>query len=249
MFAAPQLFIPSSRPAVTASWTPASLGSALKFWVKLTDGVTGDPISALADQSGNGINLSQASGPNQPDYQATGFNSSYPTAVYTASQQHALDSASNALAFGVATMSVFVVGTMTTSTQAYGRIVSFNTGSGDNGATSAFCITRNNVADELLFFSNGSIKFTLPITAAANSRFGWVCSGSAVAGYLNGSASGTAGAAMSNTLGTGALTIGNENGGPTGWDGKVCEVLITNTAVDATTITNMDNYFKSKWGL
>lgn len=67
-------------------WTPAALGSALVSWWDTSDATTltlnGGAIAAVADKSGNGNHIVQATGANQPAYSATGINN-VPAAVYS----------------------------------------------------------------------------------------------------------------------------------------------------------------------
>ena len=57
-------------------FTPLDLGADLLAWYRADKGVTlnGSTVSAWADQSGNGLSITQAVAANQPTYEATGLN-------------------------------------------------------------------------------------------------------------------------------------------------------------------------------
>src|SRR6187402_2320525 len=97
---------PSSPAAYAASvgggaWTPISLGSALRIWIKADAGltVTSGQVDAAADQSGNSFNLT-GTGANRPFYNATGSDNGRPTIDFDTPDQTFITSAVNAYAMG-----------------------------------------------------------------------------------------------------------------------------------------------------
>lgn len=240
------------RGGVPISWTPASLGAALKAWFKADTGITlnSTTVSAWADQSGNGANVSQGSAGNQPTFQGTGFNG-LPTVLFVAASATSLSSAASALAMGAAAASVFIVGQMLTGTSDYGRAVSFqggNAGADESTAGSGALILRNSLSNAFGSYASSGLRCSQAISLATNYRIGVIYDGSAATPYLN-NVAGTPGGAFSTAFAAaGTLRLGTDPAGVF-WGGAISEVVIANAALSSGDRDSLDSYFRSKWGL
>jgi hypothetical protein len=237
-----------------APWTPLSLGSALKFWVKADTGITlnGSDVSNWADQSGNGCDVAQGTAANQPAYNATGFNG-LPTVSFTLANAECLLSAATALALGNATASFFIVGQMV-AVGSYSRFISFlkNGGANDyNEAGSIAAVLENSSGESFYAYAENATRGgPTTLTAGVNYRFGNILDGANLTPYSNNSA-GTAAAYSTALAATGKVAIGcNASNTADGLlSGLISEVVITNTALSSGDRNSLDAYFTTKWGL
>jgi hypothetical protein len=91
------------------------------------------------------------------------------------------------------------------------------------------------------------------LTIGAPTRFGNIFDDTLDTNYIDGVAQGgTASATGLNWASPGTITVSSAaynfaTGGF--WNGPISEIVITNTALSPTDRTNLDNYFKAKWGL
>jgi VCBS repeat-containing protein len=234
---------------VEASWTPASLGSALVAWYVADTGVTeaGTGVSQWNDQSGNGFHLTQGTDAVRPSFSATGFNS-LPAVVFAAANNDTLINAAFTGIGGGATGSFYIVGQMLTGTDAFGRALSYQASGDPNdegSAGSAAIILRDNANNAIIAFATGAARCTAAaISLVTNYRLGMIFGGATVTPYVN-NVAGTGGAYSTAFDATGTLNVGHA----TGWDGPIAEVVITNTALSASDRNSLDTYFTTKWGL
>lgn len=240
----------SAAPA----WTPASLGSALKFWVKADTGITlnGSTVATWADQSGNGADLSQGTAGKQPGYSATGLGG-FPTVSFTSGSSQDLRTGATAVTMGNATASFFVVGQLT-SLGSFDRFVSFLQNGGgqdfsDSGSIAALLQASSSSAFNS-FANSGALYSGVAISTSTSYRMGAVLDGANITPYLD-NVGGTGGS-FSTTLGaTGRIALGCNAADETNGllDGLISEVVATNTALSLSDRNSLDNYFKTKWGL
>lgn len=244
----------------SAAWAPTDLGAALKGWFIADTGVYTDAGSTLAsdgqtvqqwnDQSGNGVNISQATSGQRPTYRATGFNSQKGIQFVKANSQ-LLTSGATAFALGGTTFSAYVVMFFTGATGVNGRIVSFMYASDATDFSTAESAIPLLAPDPA---SIGGYRFGSPrgnIAAAVNTnyRVGAIFDGTDHKIYLNNSA-GTPSASSGTFGATGQIGIGGYAGGsPEYLDGTIAEVVLTNSALSSGDRLSLDDYFKAKWGL
>lgn len=150
----------AGSPAVL--WTPAALGSALVAWWDTSDAATitssGGTISAIADKSGNGWTLSQATGANQPAYNATGING-FGGASYDNTDKFLVTSSSLIVAQPNTVVSLFQTGASLVSTALVweGAISS-------SGSRQILFARRNDSADQPCLYAGTAL---MPISASA----------------------------------------------------------------------------------
>ncbi len=243
-------------PFINAFTSPADL-PGLVAWYTADQGVFSDfgttpaldeqVIQQWNDISGNANHLQEAT--NGPEFDTTGFNGAPAVRFFPATMQ--VSSAVNGVVFNSSAMSAFVVGTMTTTTANFGRLLSFrgNGQSTDFDNTGGFQYPRNGTSNGISpgFNSAGD---TQAISLATNYRLGLTISGTAITSYVNNvaGAGGTSAGALNLTNGTlciGAVAIALG----TNWAGAVAEVVLVNRAITSTERTNLDDYFKTHWGL
>ena len=209
-----------------APWTPAEITTAL--WLDAADASTitesGGAVSQWDDKSGNDLHVSQSTGALQPTYVSNGFNGGYPT-----------------IDWGSSTNSKRLF--RTSVTWQPGQIAAVM----DYDGGSPFPIPRLGiVAIHISIFQFrtkfSSTDFDRPV-------------------YLNGASSSAPDAlpavldpflfVTDFTGGVGdAIHIGNDRGlTDSGWQGKICEVLVLGTTVSTEDRQKVEGYLAHKWGL
>lgn len=246
--------------AMVAAWTPASLGSALVGWWIADTGVgtSGGNVTSVADQSGNGFNLTNNG---TVPFSATGFNGK-PTFNFLAANNALLQTSAGAFALGATNAgSFFGVGQMLTATTNFGGAWVYGTGGVDDfdQVGCAACVTRNGTANSIVSDRNSINTNSAAMSLATNHRFGYIVdsSGNGIT-YVDNVAGGAAVnqvTAGTNWVSPGTFIIGGRyttgapapSGNP--WEGPISEVVVTNTALSSSDRNNLDTYFKNKWGI
>lgn len=235
------------------AWTPASL-SNLVVWLDASDSGSvirsGANVSAWNDLSGNGNNFTAT---NNPQYSATGFNTSYPGITVASASSNYFKSGTVTL--NSANLSVFIVGNITGPDKDDGVISLLGNGqSADWNNSASFVVDPNDTSDRIRMFTGGG-SYQSIITGAANGAhaFGWVFDGTNGTPYLDGSAGRSAAktGAFGNTSAIIALSNRLSSGGSVTGDtinGTYAEVIITASAITGADLTNLDAYFVAKWG-
>lgn len=238
-----------------SSFSPLDLPGLLA-WYSADSGVYNDAGVTLAtntqtvqqwnDRSGNGYHLKQATSGNRPQYLSAGFNSKQ-TVQFTAATPTGMATTTDAVVTGSSNLtSGFFVGQMLTSTEGFGRAVSFATsGLGDTSSGSRIWVIRAGVANAIEAYRSGDIG-PQNISLATNLRFGVVFDGVNGTTYLN-NANPQATANADTFVSPGTISVGRDGG--TGWDGPISEIVITTSALNSGHRTLLDNYFRTKWGL
>lgn len=248
---------PSSAPA----WTPASLSNLVAWYsadygVYSDSGVTpatnGQRIQQWNDKSGNNYHLISTAADHKPLYQTTGFNS-LNTVLFDNPGTIAGLQTNTGVAMGTGSAaSSFWVGQMLTDTSANAGMFTYTPPGGDPGDIGGMVFTRRvgstNAVASYTQYTN--VTANQNVSLATNYRIGMICEGlsSPWTPYLNGVA-GTPGAMTASTnnnfVNAGYLGIsqGFEISGP------VSEWVVTKSAMSGTDQTNLDNYFKTHWGL
>lgn len=240
----------SAPTAAGGSWTPTDLGSNLIAWYDASDSgsITGSsPVTAWNDISGTGNHLVSSGG--GPTYSATGFNSGYPGMIFSASSTTRMVDATFTGTSG-AVLSTFMVGTMTGSTEAFGRAVSYTISGGNDydSTTAAALILRDNANNNVQSYRNSAGRSTKAISLSTPTIIGCVYDGTNHTMYVDNVAASPS-AFTSNFSATNAYLYIGADGAVTSWDGYICEIIMFTTAPDSTLLNNIDSYFTTKWGL
>jgi hypothetical protein len=188
MFPGPRSF------ASGGAWTPASLGANLIAWYKADTGVTGTAtVTAWADQSGNGNNVTQPSATPAPSWSATGLNSK-PAIIWTlaSGQQLATDGlVAPTVLLGTGT-SYAIFGIASTTANSIGGF--YNDGwSITDGGFGARTLSANGATPALTPDYSGTIQSSKAMTINTSHRIGVNNDGTNSTAYVDGSA-GTPGA-------------------------------------------------------
>lgn len=234
-----------------SSFTPASLTGLIGWW-KADTGVTGSPVTAVADQSGVGHNLVNAG---TVPFNATGFNG-HPAFDFSAANDAGLSA--NPFAIGTGNKgSVFVIGQMLTGTASGGRAACYSdlvdAGGVDYGADgSSAWIFRDATNNAIQTYRNGLGVVTTAISLATNYVLGCIYDGTNVTHYVNG-ATGSTTTINKNWVSAGTFAIGNGiNAGGlvhlNAWDGPIAEVIVTN-ADNTANVAAIYAYAQSKYGI
>jgi hypothetical protein len=252
------MFAAQGPMALPSSFTPASL-TGLIAWFKADVGITlnGSQVSAWADQSGNGNNVTQPTTGNQPFFQATGFNGKQ-TVYFSTATTSVMASGGDAVALINGTpASCFMVGKpVAADCSSFGNAVGFN-GNGHAGATTdglpsgISFLERVSTGATVGGQRNSATESVITVTDSTNIRIGNICDGANNTVYLN-NVAGTPVADTNNFTSPGTLILGSVTfDGHTAqwWGGAISEIVLTNTALSSGDRTSLDNYFKAKWGL
>ncbi len=234
-------------PHAGGGFSPTDIANLLGWW-KADTGVTGSPVTAVADQSGNGFNLGNTG---TVPFNATGFNG-FPAFDYAVANNAALSVSS----FDLGTsnlVSVFVVGQMKTGTASSGGLVCYGVGATNDYDTAgnAALITRSGASNVVETFAQGQ-RATGNTSLATNYRIGVIYDGTQPKMYINNVAGTDVDIYSTNFTDNGVLVIGNRYLGSVGgaaWDGPVAEIVVYEAALDGTQRNNLDAYFVAKYGL
>lgn len=228
---------------------PPSTG--LKFWVKADAGVTKDSnnyVSAWADQSGNGYDVSQATSSNQPLYVASVLNGK-PVIRFAGDRtanSDALDRSSISMS-GATGMSILVVGKITT-TEFFGTFVAYGNDNDVFHLDEYSSTTRWSGINNIPSPNSMGSSFKILETA-------FVDSADSVTLYEGGTSVAT-GTCTNSLLSSGFLTIGGAkyyfgvyNWANTALNGDIAEILIYDHALSSADRTTAVNYLKNKYAL
>jgi len=250
-----------SRPQVSiaaagacAGWTPAT-PSGLVAWYKADTGRTGDPITALTDNSGHGYTLTNSG---TVPYNATGFNG-FPAIDFQAGG--VLTTASSTVDMGTGTTgSVFVAGQMLTGTEADGGLVGIvnDTLNDWDSNASVSWIARDATNNGLAYYRNGDAS-TQAISLATNYRLGNILDGTNSKFYINNSVGSSVASAKSwistlptdsNSIVIGARVLALSVPDLTrAWYGPVAEIIIYSAALGTSDRDCMDAYLVGRFSL
>lgn len=241
------------EPAAVA-WTPLNLTN-LVAWYKADAGVTGNPITQILDQSGNGNTLTNVG---TVDLSSGFFPSGLPAIRFTAANSAYLKTSTTSPAVNInsTTYTFYAVIRVTGTSAALAQGVSFTGSNASEALASADSITAAtmNLSQNGFSFWKNNSEFGVGGSLNTNRRYGIIASTSTLTGYLDGVATGTTFANPPNTLSSaGAITLGV--GLTVGWasegtyfDGYIGEVVVT--AADGTSdLSTLDTYFKNRFGL
>lgn len=226
------------------AWTPKSLGSTLKLWLRGDLGVTlnGSNVSAWADQSGNGNHVTQATGAKQPTFVASGINNK-PTLTFDGGD--VLDG-SVALT-GAANWSLFVVLNFTSTGSARQAV---NIGNATTGYGASVDVNADFKRELLL---NGVAAETDGV-ASATVNEAWLQTNSGTNGpqafYLNGSPAPAFAGSGTTVAPAAEFHIGGRTNVPAlPMLGKLAEVVVCDTPLGATDRAKLFAYSLARYGL
>lgn len=254
-------------PSGAGGFSPKSLPGLL-LWLDASDAPT---VSGAAgslvwrDKSGNGYNFSAGAGSLGLAYANNSFNSK-PGISFNGANDWIV-TAKGAVVFTSQKTSAFIVCHPTPATGGSGRYIAMvgpNAGISDFSNVNGLVYEFNSSTTAFGGFFDNTAFGSVPISAA-NLRLGSVVDASVPSGtgtlYLNGVSQGV------NTLAAAASTWSNQSvglgvalntdgsGNPVSAGGTqfaqmvAAEVVIYNSILSAAQITQLDNYFKAKWGL
>jgi hypothetical protein len=263
-----QASLPVTHPYFTAPPQQAYtvfnplLYSGLQLWLDASDTATltgATAVSQWADKSGNSNNVFQAVSAQQPVRYTTpnglsGLN-------FTASVGGTIDTGGQWFRGTFATpiinnqLSVFIVGSMNSATQQYGRAISLSQLtqndfiSGAGGAN----IARNSTANSLMMEANGAsgpptgaVSLATPFIAES------IFDGTNQTAFVNGTQTGTRAFTANFNIarsGIGFLSYQGVNTNTDRWDGTINEVLVYNNSLDTGSRQTIEGYLAWKWGL
>lgn len=220
---------------ILGNFVPTDVGT-LALWFDAADASTltlsGSLVTQWNDKSGNGRNFSNVSGTRQPSYSATGFNSSYPTLTFSGSYLTRSTTGTTSSLY----TAFFVVDATSTADQylfdvEVGRFVIAQkeaTGSGTgvyNGTTWYSVAAQTGIQIYSFVCTSGGGLFRNGI------RFGTITTFGGLA--LNGA----------NSIGSRFSVTSSF------FDGKMCEYLLYNSALNQTSCQQVEGYLAQKWGI
>jgi hypothetical protein len=219
---------------IPVAFTPASLTN-LKLWVKSDTGITlvGSKVSAWADQSGNGNNLTQGTDANRPTFVSSQLNG------YGTVQFDGINDKMVSPSFTLAQPETIFIVYKNPSFDAGGYI--FDGITGDSGGYFQY-------GSSPFVYMYAGASFT-PITGIAGAYFLATCifNGASSKHQRNNAAeqTGNAGAAS-----MGGFTLGSYAGG-TGYEGNphVAEVVVMSGVATAAQRNNMKTYVTNRYGI
>ena len=231
-------------------WRPTEISTALWLDAEDTSTITlnGSTVSQWADKSGNGRNATQATGVNQPTYNATGLNSK-PT--LTADTTKFL--VANATGFsGGPDLWVIAVATMNSATLSYGRLVAFSAPPLDdhNAAPTTVAILRDAITNNVAAYRNNFQLSKAAVSLSTPSILESIYDSVNHTMYVNGTA-GTPVASIGTFTATPRIALFNYLAAPTlaGWSGNCSEVIIGDSALSTDNRQKLEGYLAWKWGL
>ena len=245
--------VETTSGSIAAPGTPDTILTGLIGWwdASVTASLTlaGAAITNVADQSGTGHHLGDGTSTNKPQYSATGLNS-LPTMTFSGSQAI---SSSAAFSMGTGnTLTVFIVGILTTAAQNYARALSYLGPGGfhdyDNAASWVWSRDASNAGIQYNhnggYTSVASVSYSTPFRAILT-----ISSGGAETIYINGVSAATGTSGAGNFASPGELFLGISKWDGAYWGGAFSEVGIATGYSDATAVAALDLYLKNKWGL
>jgi hypothetical protein len=231
---------------------PPGVTGLIGWWdAKATSSLTlsGSNITAVADRSGAGNNLTTVTG--SPTYSATGFNTTKPAIVFTSANHYGLEKTGFAIGTGN-TLTVWYVGTFSDGSTNVARMISYAAnpagGSYDwNNAGSFIVGLPGSLTTQIQFFRNSTgVAYT---GTAGNHRVICTVNAGAIVVYVDGVSVAT-GTITGNWASGGTLRLGMEaSGNSSWWGGPLAEAGIATGFSDATAVGRLDTYLKNKWGL
>jgi hypothetical protein len=239
-----------------AAFTPPTLTGLIGWWdasVTASLSLSGSTVTAIADQSGAGNDLT---GVSTPTYNATSFNSR-PGIEYTSTEGDGLVKSSLAMGTGN-TLTLFAACLMNDPAVGglgqFARLFSYTKSGGTNDFDNAgsFAVNRDNTNANVQFTRNGVSAATRAMSYASPHRLiVTVKSDGTWDVYVDGVVTSSSQTAA-NWVSPGYFGLGisqNNSGIFNQFGGKFGEAGLATGWHDATTVASLDTYLKNKWGL
>lgn len=231
----------SYAPHPSSSFTPASIPGLVAWYdaSQISGQADNTALSSWPDLSGNGYNLSQATGVNQPTYYSSTAGKTVngkPAVWFDGTDDYMQESTSLTLQ----PASFFAVVKMTTSGAAQAII-----GSEGNGPAewrlnaNKLDLLRQNVQDL------GSSTGTVTDGSLAFVATTW--SGTAIVFYIN-SATADSTVSVTASMSGGVIELASNTHQAEWANGAFCEIAIYNNVVSSAAITQWHSYASAKWG-
>lgn len=237
--------------------------SNLIGWYKADVGITGtSSITAIADQSGNGNNLSVHNinsgviALNSTGY--TGSLGSKPAIMFDNSGSGSSTNAAFASGTSTGTITLpatnvwtaWAIGQDTTLSATFGALLSFGVGAGSDGTSTSLPRFIGNDSTTSILSGIGNVFAIGTVSKGVNHTFISTNDGTTVTFYVDGTsiATGTVTPAMATPTN---LILGSDWNGALGfncWDGAICEVGVA-VSYSASNVSNLHSYLVGKWGL
>ena len=232
-------------------WTPREAPGLFAWFDAMDTGtltIVSGAVSAWADKSGRGINLSQGTSGNRPAFSQSAFLGN-PALDFVAASTQGL-SGTISPTFTGSTIAAFAVALCDTAAAGqFGRLVSIDAGGNDyDNNSSSPLIQRSNGADYINVTRNFVESDYVQIVSNAYSIFCGYHDGSIMATGYNGDYTGFNGTPVASTGAFGAtrLWIGR-NGGGDPWDGLCGEVVMFSGFPSPAVRQTVEGYLAWKW--
>ena len=247
------------------TWTPATL-TGLVAWYKADTQIYSDAgttpvtdgglVQQWNDQSGNGVTLTQGTAAKKPTFRATGLNTN-PAVQFAINAGNIVSILSSAEALSFSSSAASMWAAIKPVNDASGgsnpRIASMtHSGHQDFNSVDSFEMDVSpGTAITTLNATFDSADSTASVSSGNNYRVGMTITGTTVTAYLNGTAQTSANAAGSASLSTGTLELGAASalGGSTQLFGYIGEIFFTKNVPSANDISNIDAYFRTRFGI
>lgn len=251
-----------TAPITKSTFIPAPPATGLQLWLKADAGITlsGSKVSAWADQSGNGNNVAQATGANQPTFNASSVNS-LPGVTFGASNTVWLNNTTtNPLSAGSARSILIVMkpGSATASLAQSPFTLRRSAGPGPGVfGTSLQAASGNNY-----YFTDGYVQAyqaTQPSYANTALEAEWLAAAVGASASLAYNVNGTLVSSPTNFFtntdgGATGFTVGNreDNGGSTlnqQFVGDICEILVYDHVLSSPDLAAVRAYLQNRYGI
>ena len=229
----------------SGGWTPASLGTTLKLWLRSDLGITlATGVSAWADQSGNGNNVSQSVTANQPLYNPTGGPNGKPSITCDGVSRLLLSNSTGVVARGNDRTAVCLV---QDAAPAIGKdVISFYQALNWTIRYGGTAGSASTTSDEASYNTIG----TYTPDTNAHSVASTFHNGAVSPYYIdNVSITQSAPAITSPESGPVSFYVGAGDNGAIVFNGQVNEVIVCDTVLSAPQLALIHSYQMSFWGI
>jgi len=254
-FAAAVILLAGSVPLAHAVDPPVSDG--LQLWLRADAGVTSDAngVSLWADQTTNGLNVTQTDNARKPELITSAFDNGLPAIRFTAGATDASDdrldgAASTPVISGTSARSVFIVAKKNISTTTNVSIMTLNTTTGGGNGTVYRMTPEMGVrVYGSTLYENHPIDQEYRIISYQNPAAANTNNTTALLDGIHLKPSSFTADRSINT-GTGGFRIGDSEGtGGSSLTGDVAEVLVYNRKLSAVETNAVGSYLETKYGL
>lgn len=235
-------------------WTPASL-SPLAWWYAHADYITesGGAVSQWSDRSGNGNHLTQSNASLKPTFSSTGWNGSKGAVTFDGSLDRlAASSGTIVSAFdGEDKPQTVFMALEWLDLDADQGIAEWH----DSGGVTRFTIRTNATGTE-----QGNLRYqrrdgsgTTTNTGSTSfglqrATLGWIFTGTAITTYVNGTLDLSGAANNQGSITVNALSVGVTPDDGLIFNGRIAEMVVTDTVLTAGDYSSYRTYAAAEWG-